>query len=134
MKSFGFLVLALSVLIPNLSHAQNEVRVDGEVEFEIGDTKIRIGGNNYDGRDVRSLNERIRRLEYAVRFLMEHQGWRPHARTQWECSIETPFDGIFMARSDSEASARAAVVQKCNQATDNSIWCKSDKAKCSEVK
>lgn len=141
MKLLSTFVILCAVGFSSTTFAQShndkgsQIKVDGEIEFDVGDTKIRIGGNNYDGRDTRSLNERIYRLEKAVRYLMERQGFHPQEKcTEYECTLETPFDGMFIARSDSEASARALVVQKCNQATGNGMWCKSDKAKCSEVK
>lgn len=109
---------------------------DSEIEFKIGDTTITIGSNKrYDGRDNRELESRLRRLERAVRFLMEDNGYRPHRREAWECSLETPFDGEFYARADTERAARSDVLGQCNRKTNNSrVWCDADDVKCNEIR
>lgn len=119
---------------PHGNDKDSNVTVKGEVEFEVGDTKVKIGGNTYNGRNHEALEDRVRHLERAVEILFERQGFRGSAhRSEWECTIETTFDGMFIARGDTEASARVAVVQKCIEKAGE-FYCKADKAKCSEVK
>lgn len=140
---FGLIVCSTSAVFAQEHYERSrkpEVAVKGDIEFEVRGNRIRIGGDNYDGRDVRSLNERIRRLEYAVRILFEQQGFQGRQEDVWECSLETPFDGIFLARSDTEASARAEVFNRCRQVVTQKsgdgaafAYCQARKVSCSEI-
>lgn len=114
---------------------RNQTSVNGEIEFDVGGARIKVGGReDFNGRNIAVLNERIRRLEVAVQFLLENQGYyQEEVRTSvWECSVTTSFIGSFYARSDSKMSATALVLQKCAAVAGN-FTCQSSSVVCEQI-
>lgn len=133
-----FSMFQFNVAAQSKRHNGEESRsLQGEIEFKIGDTVIKIGGpeKTYDGKNIRELEQRLRRLERAVTFLMQNAGYHETKAsvTRWECSLETSFDGTFIARTDSQKSAEAKVINDCMRKSRSSIFCDSDNVDCKKL-
>lgn len=143
MKIFGCIVLFVGMMSSFAVQAQSsyyrrddaQVKIEIPLEFKIGNSNIRIGGKNFDGRDYRGLNERIRNLEQAVQFLLENQGYRG-SESRWECALSSPFSGMFLGKGESELSAISAAIGKCREGSPDSYdtYCTESRMRCSELK
>lgn len=87
------------------------------------------------------LAERVRRLERAVAQLQEKEfgpvtgaagaGKAPAPVLGGAgCEIRTPFDGVFAARAETEAAARAVVLAQCRAKAKGSIYCAEKEIRC----
>jgi hypothetical protein len=127
-------MIALIVLVSSVSTFAQSRNSDGRVEIGGGRSTVRIVVGN-DRQDA-NQNDRIRRLEQAVRDLQDQvfdlrdQPQTTIVRTN-VCSLKTTFDGTFIGKASTRTEAEAQVRNKCESA--GAAFCSSTKVNCEIV-
>ena len=128
---FLFCLVLLSVTVSSFAQTRPS---SGRIDLGGGRSTIRVDIGT--GRTDANQNDRIRRLEEAVRDLqyqvydLRDQPQTTIIRTN-VCSLKTSFDGVFVGRGSTRVEAEAQARNKCQNA--RASFCTSTRVDCEVV-
>lgn len=140
MKRTITLIAILSLVsLSALAQRRSSGNVRGGISIGNGDDIIRIDINNRS-RETRTLQQRVKKLERAVRQLQnmvyDLQDDRDVVVAQplWRCQIQTSRNTYYGEPSESKFSAERSVTEKCERKESFASTCRHDgtftKVKC----
>jgi len=126
-------LIAMLVLVTATTSFAQSRRDNGRIEIGNGRSTVRITVND---RVDSNQNERIRRLEEAVRDL-QNQVYDLRDQPQTTivrmnvCSLKSTFDGTFIGKASTRIEAEAEARNKCERARVN--FCSTTRVNCEVV-
>ena len=81
-------------------------------------------------QQMESLQHELREIKRLLRYQSGPVIVDPAVR-EWGCYLETPFNGTFSAKGDTQAEAIGKTLQRCNERSGNSIHCNDKRVVCS---